>query len=505
MTSEGGTNAPPTATSQDVTTAEDTSKVITLSGTDGDGDELAFDVVADPEHGTLTGSDANRTYTPDPDFHGSDSFTFVADDGLAQSQPATVTITVTPVNDAPIVTAPVTASSVEGSPVPVAAVVADVDGDTPTVTWVVTPTPSVDAGAACGITPQAAATSITCNDDGTFTAVATADDGHGGSATASVAVTVTNANPAITITIAPSLPAPPGASVDVAAVVTDPGSNDTHLCAIDWGDGTVSAGLPTTPSCGASHAYVSKGVKHVVVSTMDDDGGTASASTTITVLDRSPSATAAALATPEDTAVGITLAGTDPDGDPLTFLVTGIPSHGVLTGSGASRVYTPAADFNGTDSFTFTVSDGASTSAPATVTITVTPVNDPPVANPPPTVTALSGSPTPVTLAGSDVDGDSLTVVVITPPVHGNLTGIETAYSYTSTAGYAGPDSFTFAVSDGQVQSPPVTVAIDVTSPPGAPQLLLATTPTGYPACAASAAPTSRAERARSSSSTRRR
>ena len=208
---------------------------------------------------------------------------------------------------------------------------------------------------------------------------------------------------------------------------------------------------------------------------MDDDGGTASASTTITVLDRSPSATAAALATPEDTAVGITLAGTDPDGDPLTFLVTGIPSHGVLTGSGASRVYTPAADFNGTDSFTFTVSDGASTSAPATVTITVTPVNDPPVANPPPTVTALSGSPTPVTLAGSDVDGDSLTVVVITPPVHGNLTGIETAYSYTSTAGYAGPDSFAFAVSDGQVQSPPVTVAIDVTSPPGAPQLLLAT------------------------------
>ena len=242
VTSEGGTNAPPTATSQDVTTAEDTSKVITLSGTDGDGDELAFDVVADPEHGRLTGSDANRTYTPDPDFHGSDSFTFVADDGLAQSQPATVTITVTPVNDAPIVTAPVTASSVEGSPVPVAAVVADVDGDTPTVTWVVTPTPSVDAGAASGITPQAAATSIyACNDDGTFTAVATADDEpHGGSATASVAVTVTNANPAITITIAPSLPAPPGASVDVAAVVTDPGSNDTHLCAIDWGDGSVA-------------------------------------------------------------------------------------------------------------------------------------------------------------------------------------------------------------------------------------------------------------------------
>jgi hypothetical protein len=152
-----------------------------------------------------------------------------------------------------------------------------------------------------------------------------------------------------------------------------------------------------------------------------------------------------------------------------------MPAHGVLTGTGASRVYTPAADFNGTDSFTFTVSDGASTSAPATVTITVTPVNDPPVANPPPTVTALSGSPTPVTLAGSDVDGDSLTVVIVTPPAHGTVTGTGTAFSYTSTAGYAGPDSFAFAVSDGHVQSPPVTVAIVVTSPPGAPRLLLAT------------------------------
>ena len=72
----GGDNAVPTATAQDITLAEDTPTAITLTGTDGDGDELTFDVVAGPEHGTLTGAGAVRTYTPAPNFHGSDSFTF---------------------------------------------------------------------------------------------------------------------------------------------------------------------------------------------------------------------------------------------------------------------------------------------------------------------------------------------------------------------------------------------------------------------------------------------
>ena len=71
----------------------------------------------------------------------------------------------------------------------------------------------------------------------------------------------------------------------------------------------------------------------------------------------------------------------DPDGDPLTaVLVTG-PAHGTLTfNPDGSFVYTPAANYAGPDSFTYTVSDGDQTSAPATVTLTVNPVNDPPTA-----------------------------------------------------------------------------------------------------------------------------
>ena len=84
------------------------------------------------------------------------------------------------------------------------------------------------------------------------------------------------------------------------------------------------------------------------------------------------------MTTAEDTAKPITLAGTDVEGDTLTFAIVGNPSHGTLTGSGASRTYTPAVNYNGADSFTFTVNDGALTSAPATVSITVTAVNDAP-------------------------------------------------------------------------------------------------------------------------------
>jgi subtilase family serine protease/flagellar hook assembly protein FlgD/fibronectin type 3 domain-containing protein len=93
-----------------------------------------------------------------------------------------------------------------------------------------------------------------------------------------------------------------------------------------------------------------------------------------------PIAIKQALTTSEDTPVAAILAATDPDGDALTFIITS-PAHGTLSGQAPSLTYTPAADFYGADQFTFKVSDGTETSAEAIVSIQVTPVNDPPVAN----------------------------------------------------------------------------------------------------------------------------
>ena len=90
---------PPTADDQTVTTDEDTPTTITLTGGDIDGDPFSFRVATDPAHGSLSGTAPNLTYTPNDDYDGSDSFTFVTNDGALDSDPATVTITIDPVND----------------------------------------------------------------------------------------------------------------------------------------------------------------------------------------------------------------------------------------------------------------------------------------------------------------------------------------------------------------------------------------------------------------------
>jgi len=96
-------NNPPVAYDQSVTTAEDTSKGITLTASDPDSDPLTYFIETGPSHGSLSGSPPSVTYTPHPNYNGADSFTFKAYDGHAYSNIATVSITVTPVNDPPVV------------------------------------------------------------------------------------------------------------------------------------------------------------------------------------------------------------------------------------------------------------------------------------------------------------------------------------------------------------------------------------------------------------------
>jgi VCBS repeat-containing protein len=128
-------------------------------------------------------------------------------------------------------------------------------------------------------------------------------------------------------------------------------------------------------------------------------------------INRAPVATASSVTTAEDTAVPITLNASDPDGNPLTFTL-GAPAHGTLTGTAPNLTYTPAADYNGPDSFTFSVSDGSLTSATATVSITVTAVDDPPVTTASGTLAYTENDPpTPIApaLTVTDIDSANLT------------------------------------------------------------------------------------------------
>jgi hypothetical protein len=365
-------------------------------------------------------------------------------------------------NTPPSVTTPATVTGEEGTPIGVSATAGDGDGDPLTFEWTVSPAPSVDPGATCTIGAQAVTTTITCNDDGQFTLTLTVDDGMGGTESDSTTVTVSNVAPSVAVSSVPDSPVQAGVSLDVVADVLDSGSNDSWVCTVDWGDGSSSAGVRDGDQCRAAHAYASQGSKSIVFSVVDDDAGTGTATTSVSVGNQSPIVEVAEVTTAEDVPSEVTMAASDPDGDPLSYVVVSYPSHGTLSGTGATRTYTPDPNYHGPDSFMFSVGDGISAPVAATVAIIVTPVNDPPVANPT-TATVASGQSVPVTLAGSDVDGDSLTVVVVTQPLHGTLTAGGGGYSYTSTSGYSGSDSLAFAVHDGTVQSEPATVAITVT------------------------------------------
>ena len=172
-----------------------------------------------------------------------------------------------------------------------------------------------------------------------------------------------------------------------------------------------------------------------------------------------PVADSQSLTTPEDTPLAITLTGSDPD--PLTFSVAGGPSSGTLTGTPPNLTYTPNANFNGADSFTFTVSDGSLTSAPATVSITVTAVNDPPTAYDE-SVTTAEDTSVSIALSATDPDSGALTLSIVSGPSHGTLS-YSGGLTYTPAPNYNGPDSFTFKANDGLADSNVATASITVT------------------------------------------
>ena len=172
-----------------------------------------------------------------------------------------------------------------------------------------------------------------------------------------------------------------------------------------------------------------------------------------------PVADPQSVTTSEDTPVEIALTGSDADGDDLTASIVSPPGHGTLGGD--PLTYTPDANYNGPDGFTFVVNDGHADSDPATVSIEVTAVNDAPVANPQ-SVLADQDTPLPITLTGSDPDGDVLAFTVVTGPARGSLTGTAPNLTYIAEPGYSGADSIAFTVSDGLVESAPATISITV-------------------------------------------
>jgi large repetitive protein len=174
------------------------------------------------------------------------------------------------------------------------------------------------------------------------------------------------------------------------------------------------------------------------------------------------------ITTDEDTPVVIDVLkdGSNPDGARLTVTLIMVPEQGILQVDGTTIKVTPNQDFHGTFTVNYKVSNGrASTTAHATVT--VRPVNDAPVAT---GGTFPVGPHATITLEGRDVDGDTLTYEIVTPPSHGTLTGTPPTLQYNASTGFLGDDEFVYRVSDAALTSAPVTLHLRVgpNSPPAA-------------------------------------
>src|SRR5437762_1890048 len=159
-------------------------------------------------------------------------------------------------------------------------------------------------------------------------------------------------------------------------------------------------------------------------------------------------------------APGVLANDSDSDGDTLSVTLVSQPAHGTLTlNSNGSFSYTPATNYNGPDSFSYRASDGQTSSGTATVTILVDPpVNDAPVAVDDSYTTAedttLNLAAPGVLANDSDVDGNPLSVALVSSPAHGTLAlNSNGSFSYTPAVNYNGADSFTYQANDGQADS----------------------------------------------------
>jgi len=432
----------PVAQDQTVSTAEDTPVAITLVATDPNGDPLTYAIVDGPTRGVLSGQPPAVTYTPNLDTNGLDSFTFKASDGVSDSNVATVTIDVQSGTDPPSAIDQGLAVSEDGS---LAMVLTgfDPDGDPLTFRVVTEPLHGTLTGTAPNLI-YAPALHFYGPDQLTFVV----NDGTSDSNAGTIGITVTPVNDA-----------PVADDVDVSTLEDTDVSVTLTASDVDVIDTlsfiVVSAPasgqlLGTPPTLTYRPAPDAHGVFTFTFAANDGllDSNEATVTITVTPVNDVPVAQSRSLGTDEDVPLPITLEAIDGDGDALSYAIVAPPSLGTLSGTAPSLTYTPLPNQSGEDSFTFRASDGASESNLATVSITIAPVNDPPVATNQ-SVSTRESQPVLITLTATDVEGDALSFTIESAPAQGTLSGAAPIVTYTPAAGFSGSDAFTFRASDG--------------------------------------------------------
>jgi hypothetical protein len=444
-----GANTAPVANPQTVTVIQNTPRAITLTGSDADGDTLTYSIVAGPSHGVLTGTPPGVTYIPASGYLGADSFTFKVNDGKVDSAPATISINV-----------------IAPPPPPSTLLVAT------NAVWRYLDT---------GVDPGTAWRGLGYDDSTWLSGQAQLGFGDGDERTVINSMpngspiisayfrrtfVVSNANSVASLAIRfwrddggivyvngvevlrNNMPAGP---VNYSTLATSSASDDGNIpVSITVPAGMLVNGLNVVSAEVHQNAATSSDMSFMLE--LRSNSGTTT--------NHPPVAVSQNVSVDEDQSVAITFQASDPDNNLLTYSYTQ-PSHGTVNGTAPNVVYQPAADYNGPDSFTFTVNDGRGGTATATISITVNPVNDAPVAvakaaavDDPSNfvrnlvVVAVNNTDAGVILDGSassDIDGDALQYAWF---LDANPTPFSTAANVTITLP-VGSYSITLGVSDG--------------------------------------------------------
>ncbi|NQZ09714.1 MAG: tandem-95 repeat protein, partial [Algicola sp.] len=465
-------NDVPVATNDSANTDEDVPVTVNVLANDFDVDNDPLTITsANASSGNVTINSSNLTYTPNANFHGTDNVIYVISDGAGSSASGTLTVVVNNLNDIPVANAD-SATLDEDTSVIIAVLTndTDADGDTLTITSA-TLASSTNSGGPSGTLAINTDKTLTyipkLNFNGTDTVNYSIEDGNGASNATTVTITVRSVNDlpianADTSTTAEDTPI----NITVLGNDTDIDGDALIVKTATASNGTVIIALDNTLDYTPNSNFNGTDTINYTV----DDGNTGQSSSTVTVtitpVNDLPIAVADAASTAEDTSVNITVLtnDSDPEGDPLTVTAATAINGSTSVKSDFTISYIPNSNFHGTDTISYTLDDGIAGSSIGIVTVTVTSVNDVPVAvNDATTGNEDARIIVDVLANDTDADGDTLTVTAVTTTNGTVSVQSDQSLEVLANIDFNGTVTISYTISDGQGGTASAAAVVTVT------------------------------------------